>query len=222
VSLDTLDPQRFAHTDQPQHARAGARRHRQRSARRLHGHEADTVVMRGSTTTSWTLSSSSARRCRPRCASSSTWTWAAPRVVHGQGRQPAEMLERLGRAALRADRAGRETSTAPADRFGCPTGRPSASSRPHRAVLRRLRPQPLTADGLCTSVSTRRAASTCAGVPTRRRPGARDAQGAHHRRLARARPIAARGPAGARQCQPLVQISGLKRDPHLEMHTRGG
>jgi len=61
VSLDTLDPQRFARL--------------RRGSRRPSSTRSSSAA---STTTSSATSSSSPAACRPRFASSSTWTWAEP------------------------------------------------------------------------------------------------------------------------------------------------
>src|SRR5688572_8736195 len=142
--------------------------------------------------------------------------WSMTRVV-----SRAEML-----AAL-ADHYGavepiREVSSAPADRYRLPDGTVfgiiSSTTEPFCASCDRSR---LTADGmwyLClyatTGIDLRKAVRGGADAPeiaalirsaweTRRDRGAED-------RLA------------TRDRSPLVPLDSLRRDPHLEMHTRGG
>jgi GTP 3',8-cyclase len=133
----------------------------------------------------------------------------------------AEMLERL------TQRYGAiepiiEQTTAPADRYRLPDGTVfgiiSSTTAPFCAECDRSR---LTADGmwyLClyalTGVDLRgplragASAEELAGLITGRWQ-ARTDRGAEDRLALRDR-------------SPLMQIGGLKRDPHLEMHTRGG
>jgi cyclic pyranopterin phosphate synthase len=143
--------------------------------------------------------------------------WSRNQVV-----SRAEMLERL------AQRYGRvepvvEASSAPADRYRLPDGTVfgiiSSTTEPFCADCDRSR---LTADGLwylCLYAAR--------GIDLRGplRGGASDTQlralitggwGARTDRGAEDRL------AMAEARTPLVQIGGLKRDPHLEMHTRGG
>jgi len=142
--------------------------------------------------------------------------WSMDQVVSRK-----EMLERLER------RYGRiapvlEDSTAPADRYRLPDGTVfgiiSSTTAPFCADCDRSR---LTADGmwyLCLYALTgidlrgplRAGASSgdLAGLITGRWQ-ARTERGAEERLALRDR-------------SPLIQIGGLKQDPHLEMHTRGG
>ncbi len=142
--------------------------------------------------------------------------WAMDQVVSGK-----EMLERLER------RYGRitpviEESTAPADRYALPDGTVfgiiASTTAPFCADCDRSR---LTADGmwyLCLYALT--------GVDLRGplRAGAPAAElaeliaGGWERRADRG----AEERLALRDRRPLIQIGGLKRDPHLEMHTRGG
>ncbi|HZF06891.1 MAG TPA: GTP 3',8-cyclase MoaA [Patescibacteria group bacterium] len=142
--------------------------------------------------------------------------WSAGQVVSRK-----EMLDVLAR------RYGRivpvvETSSAPADRFRLPDGTVfgiiSSTTAPFCAECDRSR---LTADGLwylCLYAMR--------GIDLRGplRGGASNAQ----LKALIAGGWTARTDRGAEdrlalgERTPLVQIGGLKRDPHLEMHTRGG
>jgi GTP 3',8-cyclase len=132
-----------------------------------------------------------------------------------------EMLERLARRYGTIEPIV-ETSTAPADRFRLPDGATfgiiSSTTAPFCADCDRSR---LTADGLWYLCLYATRGIDLRG-PFRGGAGpeelkalitggwrARTDRGAEDRLL-----------LGNRQ--PLVQIGGLKRDPHLEMHTRGG
>ena len=143
--------------------------------------------------------------------------WSRERVVPA-GRDPAD--DRRG--VRRGRRPSRRPRPRPPSASACPTGRRSASSRRRRR--RSARPataagSPPTASG--TSASTRRGDSICA---SRSGEGAseadlraliagtwraRDDRGAEER-------------LGLRARAPLVPLVELKKDPHLEMHTRGG
>jgi GTP 3',8-cyclase len=142
--------------------------------------------------------------------------WSPAQVV---GR--TEMLQRLERRYGRIEPIV-EASTAPADRFQLPDGTTfgiiSSTTAPFCADCDRSR---LTADGLwyLCLYATRGidlrgplrggagpdelAALVTGGWRARTDRGAEQRLALGHR-------------------QPLVQIEGLKRDPHLEMHTRGG
>jgi cyclic pyranopterin phosphate synthase len=142
--------------------------------------------------------------------------WSRDQVVSCK-----EMLERL------EGRYGRiepivEASTAPADRFRLPDGTTfgiiSSTTAPFCADCDRSR---LTADGLwylCLYASR--------GIDLR--GPLRGGAGPDELRALITGGWRARTDRGAEDRlalgdrQPLVQISGLKRDPHLEMHTRGG
>jgi GTP 3',8-cyclase len=145
----------------------------------------------------------------------------ATRWSMGQVVSRAEMLERLAR------RYGPitpvvEDSTAPADRYRLPDGTVfgiiASTTAPFCADCDRSR---LTADGmwyLClyalTGVDLREplragASSDELAALIAGGWGARTDRGAEDRLALRDR-------------SPLIQIGGLKRDPHLEMHTRGG
>src|SRR5205823_6241716 len=132
-----------------------------------------------------------------------------------------EMLERLERRYGRIEPIV-ETSTAPADRFRLPDsatfGIIASTTAPFCSDCDRSR---LTADGLwyLCLYATR-------GIDLRGplRHGASDAELA----TLITGPWQARTDRGAeerltvRHRSPLVQIAELRRDPHLEMHTRGG
>jgi GTP 3',8-cyclase len=142
--------------------------------------------------------------------------WSRDQVVSCK-----EMLERL------EGRYGRiepivEASTAPADRFRLPDGTTfgiiSSTTAPFCADCDRSR---LTADGLwylCLYASR--------GIDLR--GPLRGGAGPDELRALITGGWRARTDRGAEDRlalgdrQPLVQISGLRRDPHLEMHTRGG
>jgi GTP 3',8-cyclase len=142
--------------------------------------------------------------------------WSRDQVVSCK-----EMLERL------EGRYGRiepivEASTAPADRFRLPDGTTfgiiSSTTAPFCADCDRSR---LTADGLwyLCLYATR-------GIDLR--GPLRGGAGPDELRALITGGWRARTDRGAEDRlalgdrQPLVQISGLRRDPHLEMHTRGG
>jgi cyclic pyranopterin phosphate synthase len=142
--------------------------------------------------------------------------WSLDQVVSRK-----EMLERLERRYGRIEPVV-EDSTAPADRFrladGTVFGIISSTTAPFCAECDRSR---LTADGLwylCLYALR--------GIDLRGplRGGASNAQ----LKALLTGGWSARTDRGAEerlalgQRTPLVQIGGLKRDPHLEMHTRGG
>jgi cyclic pyranopterin phosphate synthase len=142
--------------------------------------------------------------------------WSLEQVV-----SRAEMLARLTQRYGRIEPVV-ETSTAPADRFRLPDGTVfgiiSSTTAPFCADCDRSR---LTADGvwyLCLYAMR--------GIDLRGplRGGASDTQ----LRALVTGGWGARTDRGAEdrlalgQRTPLVQIGGLRRDPHLEMHTRGG
>jgi cyclic pyranopterin phosphate synthase len=142
--------------------------------------------------------------------------WSMDQVV-----SRAEMLEGLARRYGRIEPVVEE-STAPADRYRLPDGTVfgviSSTTAPFCAECDRSR---LTADGmwyLClyapTGVDLRgplRAGASGAELAGLIAGGwqARTDRGAEERLALRDR-------------SPLIQIGGLRRDPHLEMHTRGG
>jgi cyclic pyranopterin phosphate synthase len=222
VSLDTLDPERFARlTNRRTHAQV-LEGIASLAPAGFTGTKLDTVVMRGVNDHELDALVEFARgvpaevRFIEYMDVGGATRWSREQVV---GR--AEMLERLGRR-YGAIEPIVEDSAAPADRFRLPDGATfgiiSSTTAPFCADCDRSR---LTADGmwyLCL-YATRGidlrgpfrggagpealAALITGGWKARTDRGAED-------RLA----------LGDRQ--PLVQIGGLKRDPHLEMHTRGG
>jgi cyclic pyranopterin phosphate synthase len=222
VSLDTLKPDRFAAlTRRTTHAqvleglaavpRAG-----------FTGTKLDTVLMRGVNDDEMADLVEYARtvpaevRFIEYMDVGGATRWTREQVV-----SRAEMLERLTRRYGHIEPVA-ETTTAPADRYRLPDGTIfgiiSSTTAPFCADCDRSR---LTADGmwyLCLyamagtdlrgplrggASSEALAALITGGWRARTDRGAED-------RLAR------------RDRAPLVQIGALKRDPHLEMHTRGG
>jgi cyclic pyranopterin phosphate synthase len=222
VSLDTLDPQRFARlTNRSTHAqvlegiasvaRAG-----------FTGTKLDTVVMRGVNDNELTalIEFGKAVPAEVRFIEymdvGGATRWSLDQVV---GRE--EMLERLERRYGRTEPVV-ETSTAPADRFRLPDGTTfgiiSSTTAPFCADCDRSR---LTADGLWYLCLYATRGIDLRG-PFRGGAGPDELKalitGGWRARTDRG--AEARRALGNRQ--PLVQIGGLKRDPHLEMHTRGG
>jgi GTP 3',8-cyclase len=222
ISLDTLDPQRFTRlTSRTTHAqvlegiasvpRAG-----------FTGTKLDTVVMRGVNDDELAALIEFARgvpaevRFIEYMDVGGATRWSLAQVV---GRQ--EMLERLERRYGRIEPVV-ETSTAPADRFRLPDGTTfgiiSSTTAPFCADCDRSR---LTADGLwyLCLYATR-------GIDLR--GPLRGGAGPDELKALITGGWRARTDRGAEERlalgnrQPLVQIGGLKRDPHLEMHTRGG
>ncbi len=222
VSLDTLDPRRFAQlTRRATHAqvlegiasvpRAG-----------FTGTKLDTVVMRGVNDDELADLIEFGRgvpaevRFIEYMDVGGATRWSLGQVV---GRQ--EMLERLERRYGRIEPVV-EASTAPADRFRLPDGTTfgiiSSTTAPFCADCDRSR---LTADGLwyLCLYATR-------GIDLR--GPLRGGAGPDELKALITGGWRARTDRGAEDRlalgnrQPLVQIGGLKRDPHLEMHTRGG
>jgi len=222
ISLDTLDPQRFARlTSRSTHAqvlegiasvpRAG-----------FTETKLDTVVIRGvnddelADLVEFARSVPAEVRFIEYMDVGGATRWSASQVV-----SRAEMLERLGRRYGRIEPVV-ETSTAPADRFRLPNGTTfgiiSSTTAPFCADCDRSR---LTADGLwyLCLYATR-------GIDLR--GPFRGGAGPEELKALITGGWRARTDRGAEERlalgdrQPLVQIGGLKRDPHLEMHTRGG
>jgi GTP 3',8-cyclase len=222
VSLDTLDPQRFARlTNRSTHAQV------------LEGiasvpgagftdTKLDTVVMRGvnddelAALVEFGKTVPAEVRFIEYMDVGGATRWSMDKVV-----SRAEMLERLGRRYGPIEPVV-ETSTAPADRFRLPDGTTfgiiSSTTAPFCADCDRSR---LTADGLwyLCLYATR-------GIDLR--GPFRGGAGPDELKALITGGWRARTDRGAEDRlalgnrQPLVQISGLKRDPHLEMHTRGG
>jgi cyclic pyranopterin phosphate synthase len=222
VSLDTLSPERFAAlTRRTPHAqvlegiaavpRAG-----------FTGTKLDTVVMRGVNDDELAALIEFAKgvpaevRFIEYMDVGGATRWSFDQVVSRQ-----EILERLQRR-YGAIEPILETSTAPADRYRLPDGTVigiiASTTAPFCADCDRSR---LTADGLWYLCLYAMRGIDLRG-PLRR--GATDAQ---LQALIRGG-WTARTDRGAEDRlalgdrTPLVQIGGLKRDPHLEMHTRGG
>ena len=142
--------------------------------------------------------------------------WSMDRVVSRK-----EMLERLAKTYGRIDPIVEET-TAPADRFrladGSTFGIISSTTAPFCADCDRSR---LTADGmwyLCLYA--------LAGVdlrePLRRGASVQELKALITGRWQARTDRGAEDRLATRDRSPLIQIGELKRDPHLEMHTRGG
>lgn len=222
VSLDTLDPQRFVRlTNRSTHAqvlegiasvaRAG-----------FTSTKLDTVVMRGVNDDEMDALIEFGRSVRAEVRFieymdvGGATRWSLEQVV---GRE--EMLDRLQRRYGRIEPVV-ETSTAPADRFRLPDGTTfgiiSSTTAPFCADCDRSR---LTADGLwyLCLYATR-------GIDLR--GPFRGGAGPEELKALITGGWRSRTDRGAEERlalgnrQPLVQIGGLKRDPHLEMHTRGG
>ena len=221
VSLDTLDRERFkslARFDELDRVRAGL----DVAAEIFPGFKMDSVIIRGTNDDEMIplLEFARARGAELRYIEYMD-VGGATHWSHSQVVSRAEMLERL------ADHYGpitpiEEAGSAPADRFRLPDGQVfgiiASTTAPFCASCDRSR---LTADGLwylCLYASR--------GIDLRGplRGGAsreslrelitgvwhaRTDRGAEHRLHARGR-------------SPLIPVSSLKRDPHLEMHTRGG
>ncbi len=209
VSLDTLRDGPLQGADPARHPRPACSRASRRWRKpACPGSKLDTVVMRGVNDDELADLIEYGRTVPPRCASSSTWTWAAPpagrmeRVVSRR-----EMLDPPGRAlrAHRADRRG--DARRPPTASGCPTARVfgiiSSTTAPVLPRPATAAASPPTASG--TSASTPRAAPTCA---SRCGAGAsrEELLGAHPLHLAGAHAIAGprsgwRRPTGARSCR---------------------
>ena len=222
VSLDTLDPRRFAKlTNRTTHAQV-LEGIASLAPAGFTGTKLDAVVMRGTNDDElaelieFGKSVPAEVRFIEYMDVGGATRWSMDQVVSRQ-----EMLERLARRYGTIEPIV-ETSTAPADRFRLPDGATfgiiSSTTAPFCADCDRSR---LTADGLWYLCLYATRGIDLRG-PFRGGAGpeelkalimggwrARTDRGAEDRLL-----------LGNRQ--PLVQIGGLKRDPHLEMHTRGG
>jgi cyclic pyranopterin phosphate synthase len=217
VSLDTLDAERFVRLsrqrelDRVLRGMAAAGQH-------FPGFKIDTVVIRGTNDDEIVplLEFARARGAEVRFIEymdvGGATHWTAAQVV-----SRTEMLERVA-AALGPVRALDEGGSAPADRFQLEDGTAFGIIEPFCRTCDRLR---LTADGmiyLCL-YATR-------GVDLRGplRAGATDAELAAIITQA----WTTRADRGAelrlqtRDRHALIPLTALKRDPHLEMHTRGG
>ena len=221
VSLDTLRPDRFrALTRRDTHARVLEGIEAVRTV--FGGLKLDTVVMRGTNEDELVdliefgrAVSAEVRFIEYMDVGGATH-WTMDRVV-----SRAEILETLGRRYGRIEPV-LETSSAPAERFRLPDGTVfgviASTTTPFCRDCDRSR---LTADGLWFLCLY---AQQGADLRTLVRSGAsRDVLEAAI--LGR---WAARRDRGAEERKelgirgPLLQIDGLRQDPHLEMHTRGG
>jgi cyclic pyranopterin phosphate synthase len=221
VSLDTLDPERFtrlARFDELDRVKAGL----DAAAEHFPGFKMDTVVIRGTNDDEIVPLLEYARELGAELrfieymdvGGATHWT---PSQVFSR----ADMLQRVG------DHYGPVTpivehSSAPADRFRLPSGQVfgiiASTTAPFCAACDRSR---LTADGLwylclyaARGVDLRGPLRGGAGVESLRELitgvwHARTDRGAEQRLADRGR-------------SPLIPLTALKRDPHLEMHTRGG
>jgi GTP 3',8-cyclase len=221
VSLDTLDPARFkalTRSDELPRVREGL----EHAARVFPGFKIDTVVMRGVNEDEIeSLVHEAARlgaeiRFIEYMDVGGATRWTADQVF-----SRADVLASLTRS-IGAPVPLREEQWAPAERFRLPHGQVvgviASTTEPFCATCDRSR---LTADGLwyrCLYAAS--GTDLRAGV----RGGATDDQ---LRRLL-VETWSARADQGAEDRlqvadrQAFVPITSLKRDPHLEMHTRGG
>ena len=222
VSLDTLDPARFARlTNRSTHAqvlegiasapRAG-----------FTGTKLDTVVIRGvnddelAALIEFGKTIPAEVRFIEYMDVGGATRWSRDQVV-GRSEMLASLERRYGRIEPIV-----ETSTAPADRFRLPDGTSfgiiASTTAPFCADCDRSR---LTADGLwyLCLYATR-------GIDLR--GPFRGGAGPEELKALITGGWRARTDRGAEDRlamvdrRPLVQIGGLRRDPHLEMHTRGG
>ena len=117
-----------------------------------------------------------------------------------------------------------EESSAPADRFRLPDGtRLRDHLLHHRALLPRLRPEPPHRRRPVVSLPLRAARGTDLREPLRAGASREELLALIRSTWQGRRDRGRRGAAGRRRTgSPLIQIGELKRDPHLEMHTRGG
>jgi len=222
VSLDTLRPERFrALTRRPNHAQV-LEGLRAVSAAGFSGTKVDTVVMRGvnedelADLIEYGKTVAAEVRFIEYMDVGGATRWSMEAVV-----SRAEMLKALERRYGRIDPVV-EPSSAPADRYRLPDGTVfgiiSSTTAPFCESCDRSR---LTADGLWYLCLYARRGIDLRG-PLRQGVSAaelkalitgswraRDDRGAEERLRNRHR-------------TPLIPLTELKRDPHLEMHTRGG
>jgi cyclic pyranopterin phosphate synthase len=222
VSLDTLDPARFARlTNRTTHAQV-LEGIRSLAMAGFTGTKLDTVVIRGANDDElerlieFGRSVPAEVRFIEYMDVGGATRWSLDQVV-----SRAEILERLGRRYGRIEPV-EETTTAPADRFRLPDGTTfgiiSSTTAPFCADCDRSR---LTADGLWYLCLYATRGIDLRG-PLRGGAGPDELQalitGGWRARTDRG----AEDRLALGNRRPLVQIAGLKRDPHLEMHTRGG
>ena len=221
VSLDTLQPERFralTRADDLDRVLGGIAA----AAPLFPGLKIDTVVIRGTNDDELAALIEFGRQWRAEVRFieymdvGGATHWSMERVV-----SRADMLERLT-AQYGPITAVPETSSAPADRYQLPDGTIfgviSSTTEPFCRSCDRSR---LTADGLwylCLYAAR--------GLDLRGalRGGARaDALAALIRSAwAARRDRGAEARLAARDRAPLIPVDTLRRDPHLEMHTRGG
>jgi cyclic pyranopterin phosphate synthase len=222
VSLDTLDPARFtALTRRTTHARV------------LEGLAAvpragftdtkiDTVVIRGvnddelAALIEFGRSVPAEVRFIEYMDVGGATRWSMDRVVSRK-----EMLERLSARYGRIDPVVEQT-TAPADRYRLPDGTTvgviSSTTAPFCSDCDRSR---LTADGMWYLCLYALAGVALRG-PLRRGASADELAALITGRWQTRTDRGAEDRLATRDRSPLVQIGELRRDPHLEMHTRGG
>jgi GTP 3',8-cyclase len=221
VSLDTLDRDRFtrlARFDELDRVRAGL----DAAAEHFPGFKMDTVVIRGTNDDEMIPLLEYARALGAELrfieymdvGGATHWT-------QSQVFSRADMLARIAEHYGPVTAVG-ERSSAPADRFVLPGGQVfgiiASTTAPFCADCDRSR---LTADGLwylclyaARGIDLRGPLRGGAGVDSLKELmtgvwHTRTDRGAEHRLTARA-------------TSPLIPLTALKRDPHLEMHTRGG
>ncbi len=222
VSLDTLRPERFRQlTRRDTHGRAleGIE-----AVRRLgwKGLKLDTVVMRGINDDELVDLIEYGKRVGVEVrfieymdvGGATLWSMDAvlPR---------AEMLERLAQHYGKIEPVVEE-STAPADRFALPDGTIfgiiSSTTAPFCRSCDRSR---LTADGMWYLCLYAKEGTDLRG-PLRRGAGSEELQALIVPAWRERRDRGAEERLGLLDRRPLVQLTDLRRDPHLEMHTRGG
>jgi GTP 3',8-cyclase len=222
VSLDTLDPIRFQHLTRSSEHAAVLSGIDAAQAAGFSQIKIDTVVMRGMNDDELIelLEFSRTRELEVRFIEymdvGGATRWSREAVVSRQ-----EMLDRIAAHYGRVD-AIRETSSAPADRFRLPDGLVfgiiSSTTAPFCEDCDRSR---LTADGVWLMCLYARA-----GTDLRRplRAGATRDELSHLIRTL----WSSRADRGAEERlrterrSALIPVSALKKDAHLEMHTRGG
>ena len=223
VSLDTLERERFRDMTRFDSLDAVLEGIDAAAAAGFDSLKIDTVVMRGVNDDEL----ADAHRVRPdrsapKCASSSTWMSAAPRdgrrTPSSRDARCSTRLERHFGTITPID----EESSAPADRFSLPDGTVfgiiSSTTEPFCDTCDRSR---LTADGvwlMCLYASAGtdlrrplRAGATNDELRQSHRDGLGVARGSRRGRTPR-----------LRERDALIPVSALKKDAHLEMHTRGG
>ncbi len=224
VSLDTLHADRFSALDALRRARRASTKASPRRDRVFGGFKIDTVVIRGVNDDElvdlieYGKSVNAEVRFIEYMDVGGATHWSPDRVVSRR-----EMLARLSRA-LRPDRADRRRDLgAGRQRFALPDGTTfgiiSSTTEPFCRSCDRSR---LTADGmwyLCLYAHARHRSARAAAAG--RQPGRarrRSSAAAGGAATTAAPRSASRSATGARSCRSTT----LRKDPHLEMHTRGG